>query len=238
MKLWEDARVVRGMRAQLEMRRKRLEGGDAALGWKVGFAAPAMLERLDITGPLVGFLTRNALVRSGESVSLGGWVKPVPEPEIAVHIGRDVSAGADHETANAAIAGISPAIEIVDLTAPPEDPERILSGNIYQRHVVLAGAAPARAGSASDGLTCRIIRRGSEFARTSDPQANTGNWVDIVRHVADVLAAFGERLRSGEIIITGSVVPPLTIEPGEDAIAFEVDPVAGVAVRFFGEFKP
>jgi len=238
MKLWEDARVVRGMRAQLEMRRKRLEGGDAALGWKVGFAAPAMLERLDITGPLVGFLTRNALVRSGESVSLGGWVKPVAEPEIAVHIGRDVSAGADHETANAAIAGISPAIEIVDLTAPPEDPERILSGNIYQRHVVLAGAAPARAGSASDGLTCPVVRRGSEFARTSDPQANTGNWVDIVRHVADVLAAFGERLRSGEIIITGSVVPPLTIEPGEDAIAFEVDPVAGVAVRFFGEFKP
>ena len=132
----------------------------------------------------------------------------------------------------------SPAIEIVDLTAPPEDPERILSGNIYQRHVVLNGGGPARAGSASDGLTCRIIRRASEFARTSDPQANTGEWVGIVRHVADVLAAFGERLRSGEIIITGSVVPPLTIEPGEDAIAFEVNPVGGVRVRFSGFDKP
>ena len=74
-------------------------------------------------------------------------------------------------------------------------------------------------------------------ARTSDPQANTGDWIGIVRHVADVLAAFGERLRSGEIIITGSVVPPLTIEPGEEAIAFEVDPIARVAVRFSGEFK-
>jgi len=102
---------------------------------------------------------------------------------------------------------------------------------------VLDGAGPAPAGSASDGLTCRVIRRGSEFARTSDPQANTGEWVAIVRHVADVLAAFGERLRRGEIIITGSVVPPLTIEPGEDAIAFEVDPIARVAVRFVGEFK-
>jgi 2-keto-4-pentenoate hydratase len=58
-----------------------------------------------------------------------------------------------------------------------------------------------------------------------------------VRHVADVLAAFGERLRSGEIIITGSVVPPLAIEPGEDAIAFEVDPIARVAVRLVGKFK-
>jgi 2-keto-4-pentenoate hydratase len=180
----------------------------------------------------VGFLTRGARVQSGESISLAGWAKPIAEPEIAVHIGRDVAAGADREAAAAAIAGISPAIELVDLTSPPEDPERILAGNIYQRHVVLAGAGPARAGSAADGLTCRIIRRGSESARTSDPQANTGEWVSIVRHVADVLAAFGERLRGGEIIITGSVVPPLAIEAGEEGIAFEVDPIGGVAVRF------
>ena len=60
----------------------------------------------------------------------------------------------------------------------------------------------------------------------------TGEWVGIVRHVADVVAAFGERLRAGEIIITGSVVPPLTIEPDEDAITFEVDPIGRVAVRF------
>ena len=39
------------------------------------------------------------------------------------------------------------------------------------------------------------------------------------------------------IIVGWWYVPPLTIEPGEDAIAFEVDPVASVAVRFFGEFK-
>jgi 2-keto-4-pentenoate hydratase len=236
MKLWEDPRVVRGMRAQLELRRRRLDGGDQPLGWKVGFGAPAMLERLGISGPLVGFLTRGARVRSGESISLTGWTKPVAEPEIAVHIGRDVAAGADREAAAAAIAGISPAIEMVDLTSPPEDPEHILGGNIYQRHVVLAGAGlgsgPARAGAAADGLTCRIIRRGSETARTADPQANTGEWVSIVRHVADLLAAFGERLRAGEIIITGSVVPPLAIEPGEEAIAFEVDPIGGVAVRF------
>src|SRR5262249_33819706 len=122
----------------------------------------------------------------------------------------------------------------VERTAPPEDPERILSGNIYQRHVVLSGAGPARAGGASDGLTCRVIRRASEFARTSDPQANTGKWVDIVRHVADVLAAFGERLRNGEIIITGSVVPPLAIEPDGGAFAWEVERGGGVESLFAG----
>jgi 2-keto-4-pentenoate hydratase len=236
MQLWDDPRVVRGMQAQLEMRRLRLDDGDKPLGWKVGFGAPAMLELLKISGPLVGFLTQNARVQSGGSISFAGWSKPVAEPEIAVHIGHDVPAGADLEAAKAAIAGISPAIEIVDLTAPLQDPERILGDNIYQHHVVLGGSGPARAGAQSDGLTCRIIRHGKEFARTTDPQANTGQWVNIVRHVAEVLAAFGERLRAGEIIITGSVVPPLTIERGETGMAFEVDPIGGVTVRF-SDFK-
>src|SRR4030095_2500954 len=104
-------------------------------------------------------------------------------------------------------------------------PEASPACNTYQRHAVLGGTRPARAGAQSDGLTCRIIRRGAEAARTSDPQANTGPWIGIVQHVADVLAAFRERLRAGEIIITGSVVPPLVVEPDEDKIAFEVDPI-------------
>jgi 2-keto-4-pentenoate hydratase len=147
-------------------------------------------------------------------------------------MGRDVLAGADQATAAAAIAGISPAIELADLDAPPNDPEAILRGNIYQRHVVLDALTPTRPGAAADGLTCRIIRRDSEVARTTDPQANTGQWVDIVRHVADVLAAFGETLRAGEIIITGSVVAPLLVEPDEQEIAFALDPVATLSVRF------
>jgi 2-keto-4-pentenoate hydratase len=231
-KLWEDPRVMRGMRAQLDARRRRLAAGDTPLGWKVGFGAPAMLKQLDISGPLVGFLATNARVQSGASVSLTGWTKPVAEPEIAVHLGRDVAAGSDRESAMAAVAGISPAIELVDVHTPPQDPERILADNIYQRHVVLGSTGPARAGAGSDGLTCRIIRRGAETARTSDPQANTGQWIAIVRHVADLLAAFGETLRAGEIIITGSVVAPLALEPGEDGLAFEVDPIGGVSVRF------
>jgi 2-keto-4-pentenoate hydratase len=232
MKMWEDARIVRGMQAQADMRRRRIDGGDKLIGWKVGFGAPAMLERMQISGPLVGFLTRNARVAPGGSVSLAGWGKPVLEPEIAVHIGRDVFAGADRDTAKAAIAGISPAIELVDVYEPPEDPEKILGHDIYQRHVVIGEGAPARAGPDSGGLTCRVIRRGAEFARTSDPQANTGEWLNIVRHVADMLAAFGGGLKAGEFIITGSVVPPIAIEPGEDEIAFAVDPIGRVSVRF------
>src|SRR5262249_6516357 len=110
MNLRDDPRIVRGMTAQLALRRQRLDAGDKPLGGKVVFGAPAILERFKIGGRLFGFLPQNARVASAGTISLAGWTKPVAEPEVAVHTGRDVPAGADRNTAAAAIAGISPAI--------------------------------------------------------------------------------------------------------------------------------
>jgi 2-keto-4-pentenoate hydratase len=228
----DDPRITRGMQAQLARRRALIEAGDKPLGWKVGFGAPAAMERLRITAPLVGFLMRRALVEPDATVSLAGWAKPVAEPEIAVHLGKDLAGGSDRAAAAAAIAALGPAIELADLDPPPDEVETILAGNIFQRHVVLGPRDAARAGGKVDGVTGIILRRGAEAARTSDPQANTGNLVDIVRHVADVLAACGEKLRAGEVIITGSIVPPLFVEPGEESIAFTLEPIGRVAVRF------
>src|SRR5262245_26751808 len=96
---WDDPRIQRGMTEQLAKRRARIAAGEARLGWKVGFGAPAMMEKFKITAPLVGFLMQRALIPSEGSASLAGWVKPVAEPEIAVHIGRDLPGGADRAAA-------------------------------------------------------------------------------------------------------------------------------------------
>ena len=53
-----------------------------------------------------------------------------------------------------------------------------------------------------------------------------------MRHVADLLAAFGERLSAGDIIIAGSVVPPILVEADETAVAYALDPVGRVSVAF------
>jgi 2-keto-4-pentenoate hydratase len=228
----DDPRIARGMTAQLAKRRARIDAGETPLGWKVGFGAPEAMKNLAITAPLVGFLMRPALVPSGGTASLAGWTKPVAEPEIAVHMGRDLSAGPSDTETKAAIAALGPAIELADLEFPPDDVEAILAGNIYQRHVILGAFDPEYAGGRTDGLLCRVMRRGAEFARADNPQAATGDLVGIVRHVANVLAAFGERMHAGEVIITGSTVPPLFVEPDEDGIAFALDPVGEVSVRF------
>lgn len=219
------------MSAQLSWRRDRLAAGEMPLGWKVGFGAAAAMERLGLTAPLVGFLTDRAVALSGTTLSLTGWTKPMAEPEIAVHIGSDVAGHMDRESAMAAIAGVGPAIELADVDHPPEDVENILAGNIYQRNVILGPCDTSRTGGALEGVLGRVFRNGVEVARTSDPQAMTGNLIDIVIHVADTLAAFGETLRAGQVIITGSIVAPLQVYGG-DEFAFRLDPVAAISVRF------
>lgn len=229
---WEDPRVQRGMQKLLSLRQARLAAGDRAIGWKVAYGPRAVQEKLGISAPLVGFLTQAGVLESGAAISVAGWVKPVAEPEIAVHIGRDLAGGASMEEASGAVAKLGPAIEIIDLQRPPEDPETSLAGNISHRHVVLGPADAGRTGGRTSGLTGRVIRRGVEFARTSDVEALTGSVVGLVRHVADYLASFGERLQAGEVVICGSIVTPIAIEPDERDLVYALDPVGEVAVRF------
>ena len=226
-----DPRIVGGMTAQLTARRQLLDAGHKALGWKLAFGGPAAMERLGTNAPLVGFLTDRALLASGSLVSLANWTKPAAEPEIAVHMGKDLPGGADRSTAIAAIAGLGPAIELADVDHLSDDVEGTLARNIYQRYVVLGAKNARNAGGVLEGLTGCVIRNDTEIAKVTDFQALTGELIDIVRHTANLLAAFGEKLEAGQVIITGSIIPPPCVAPGEELV-FRLEPVDTISVRF------
>jgi 2-keto-4-pentenoate hydratase len=212
--------VERGMRAMLELRAARLAEGDRHLGWKVGFGAPAAMERLGIERPLAGFLTHGGLLPDGARVRIGGWTTPMLEPEIAVHFGEDL-----------AIAGLSAAIELADVHPPPEDPETVLAGNIFHRHVLLG---PVDAGRRdAGGITARLVRDGEEVARTDAPEELIGPLADVIAATAETLEAAGERLRPGDVVITGTVLPPLAVAPGQTVRA-ELGPLGGLTVELTG----
>jgi len=230
----EDPRIARGMTKQLDIRREKLAAGERALGWKVGFGSPAAMERLTIKTPLVGFLLAGGRIDNGGSVSLAGWSKAMVEPEIAVHMGKDLAGGADDATARAAIAALGPSFELIDLDVPPADPEAVLACNIYQRGVVVGEPDTAYAGARLAGLTARIARRGAEVATIASDalETNTGKLLDNVRQVADTLAGFGGTLRAGEIVIIGSLVPPIAVDGPGDEVSFALAPIGQVTVRF------
>src|SRR6185436_357972 len=122
-----DPRIERGMLAQLTERRRRIEDGEASLGWKLGMGVPAAMAKLGTDSPLVGYLLAPALVADGATVPLDGWGNGKLEPEIAVHMAADLAAGATRSEAEAAIAGLGVAIELVDIDPGNSDPEAILA---------------------------------------------------------------------------------------------------------------
>jgi 2-keto-4-pentenoate hydratase len=236
---WDDPRISRGMAVQLRRRRELLDSGHKSLGWKLAFGGPAARERLHTNAPLVGFLTDRAVLPSGSVLPLSGWMKPAAEPEITVHLGKDLPASADRDATKAAIAALSPAIEVADVDHPSDDVEGTLACNIYQRHVIIGRGDPARAGGVLGGLAARILRNGAEIANLTDPQSLqnlTGELIDIVRYTANLLAVFGETLQAGQIIIAGSIIPPIWIEPREE-IVFNLAPVDTISIRFTSTSK-
>jgi 2-keto-4-pentenoate hydratase len=231
---WDDPRVKRGTNAQLADWRKRIAAGDGRLGWKVAFGTPAIMETLKISAPLTGFLLRRNLLPSGGSVSLKGWSKPIAEPEIAVHMGKDLAAGADHAAVADAIGALGSAIELVDpsMTPQPDNLETVLAADIFQRHVVLGEPSKARAGGSVAGLVATIFRNGVESGSTKDPEANTGKLIERVWNVANTLAAFGEKLSAGDVIITGSVLPPVPLSASDQRFSFTLAPLGEVSINF------
>jgi 2-keto-4-pentenoate hydratase len=223
-----DPRIERGLLAQLTGRHQRLQDGESSLGWKLGMGVPAAMERLGTSAPLVGYLLRSGLVEPGGVVDISAWGTPRLEPEIAVHMGADLPGDATRADAEAAVAGLGAAIELVDLDAAESDPEAILAANIFQRHVLLG---PAQAGVAAGDVRARVSVGGSEAAETDDATAATGDLVDLVLHVASLLGAAGETLRAGEVVICGSIVPALEISPGDD-VTVDLEPLGSLQVSF------
>jgi 2-keto-4-pentenoate hydratase len=213
-----DERVVRGMRRQLDLRHVRLTDGARQVGWKVGFGSPPALESLRIDRPLVGFLLDTGMLANGVTVPLEGWRNPMLEAETAVHVD-------DRGT----ITGVSAAIELADVTPPPEDPETILADDIFTRHVVLGPIIPGR--TDSHGVVARILVDGVEVRSTDEVTALVGELASVVRTTAATLADHGERLRAGQFVMTGSVFAPLAVTPGQRVLV-QLPPLGTLSVSF------
>ena len=222
--------LTTGLSGQLELRTDLISRGHRPIGWKAGFGAPAWRERFRIDGPLVGFMTDATLLDDATEVDISGWARPVAEPEIAAYLGSDLVPGSGPAGARAVISAIGPAIELADIDPPPEEVHEILVGNIFHRGVVLGSSDPGRSGADLSALEARVRLDGREHARTDRLEDLTGGVIEVVSHLSDLLAAHGELMRAGDVVICGSVVPPIDLTPGT-VVEFELHPMDQISLR-------
>jgi 2-keto-4-pentenoate hydratase len=215
-----DPRVRAGLERQLEEWRRLTGGGAARLGWKIGFNMARARESLGLKEPVIGHLTSATEIADGGSHSLAGAARPLVEVEVAIELRRDVPADAEVDEALAAIDSLGPALELIDMPEPPDDLEEALAGNVFHRAVVFG---PHRQDAAVGGIEARLEVSGEE--RESAPAEI--DLADTIRLVADLLAACGERLKSGDRIIAGTLTPPVPVSAGDD-VRGELGPLGSV----------
>ena len=228
--VWDDDRVRSGMTKQLAERRRRLDAGERPIGWKVAFGAPQSKDTVGLDGPVVGFLTDRSLLDPGGSCSLTGWTKPALEPEIAVQLRADLAPRSSRADVEAAIGTLRPAIELADVDRPLDDLKAIIADNIFHRRVALGPAFAVSPEAPWPAFRVEVSCNGDVVAKTDDPAALVGDLLDVVGHVADYLAAFGQPLRTDDVVITGSTVPLIWPQPDE-RYDFSLQSVGEVAVR-------
>jgi 2-keto-4-pentenoate hydratase len=204
-----DPKVAGAISAQLEAWHAALDAGAERVGWKIGLNVPEVQERLGLREPVIGHLTSVTQLEPGGAYSAGAAVSLRAEPEVALELGRDVGPEADSNEAREALAGLGPAVELVDVGRPPDGLEAIVAENVFHRAFALGPSRPALpAGPAHAEVTVN----GEERASAEAPD----DFSEVVRLVARLLAAVGERLQAGDRIIAGSLTPPVPVEPGDE----------------------
>jgi 2-keto-4-pentenoate hydratase len=208
-----DDRLDPGMAAQAERRRDAESGGAEQVGWKAGLGTTTWRERFGLTAPLVGFLLDTSRDRPGAHVEVGTWISPYGEAEIAMRVGDDVPGDATPGQALAAVDAIAPAIELIDLDPLPTDPVEALAGNIFHRRWITGTFDSTRAGGDVSGLVGHITVMDETLAPVTELEIATGPAGEVLAEVARIAARHGRGLRAGDIVLLGSVVPPVAIAP-------------------------
>lgn len=190
-------------------------------GWKIAATSAAGQAHIGVDGPLAGRLLAERVVASGAELSLSGNRMRVAEPEFAFRIGRTLPprpAPWTVEEVVAAIESLHVAIEIPDsryadfVTAGAP---QLIADNACAHHFVLGPPAPA---SWRDlDLAAHPTR-----ARVGDAPWRSGSGANVLGDprlaltwLANELSGLGIPLRAGQIVTSGTCLPPLAIAPGD-----------------------
>ena len=152
------------------------------------------------------------------------------EAEVGIVLGRDVLPGTNREDATLAIKAFTPALELVDVARPSSNLEEIVKGNLFHEAVIFGAESPEVGNFSTQEVDARVLRNRAE-ARVGDPSRIPNDIGQLISMIADTLGKFGECLRKGDRIISGSITKPLSVHPGDD-IVVDLGKLGQISIQF------
>jgi 2-oxo-3-hexenedioate decarboxylase len=189
-------------------------------GWKLGVTSPAKQAQVGLTDPVYGFLAARHALDHGAPLRTEELIHPRAEPEIVLVVGRDLAG--PHVTAAevlAATAGVAVGIEILDSRYRDyrfTPPDLVADNTSAGRYLAGAPVPPA-------GIDLRLVgvvfEHNGEVVTTAAGAASLGHPAAAVAWLVRALAAEGEGLRAGEVILSGGLTAAVPVAPGDVVVA-------------------
>jgi 2-keto-4-pentenoate hydratase len=208
------------------------------VGFKLGYTSAAMRQQMNIAAPNYGVLTTDHLITNADGntdnlINMDQLIHPLVEPEIALLVGKEIS-GAGHSACSVlpAVSAVMPALEIVDTryktyTFTLADN---ISDNSSAARVVLG--APKMLSEAGDLRTCGVLLWSKGRCLDSGVGANAmGDPLVALAWLANFLAAKGELIPAGSVVITGGLTKAQPAQAGQSFVA-EFAGLGGVKAYF------
>ena len=197
---------------QLAIIDRRVAQGEQQIGWKVGLTAKPIQDQFGFHEPVFGCILEQ--VPSGAQLQAAELIAPGFEYELCLRMGLPLAGEVTMGQARAAVAGVHPALEIIetrgDLTAQIAV---AMADNAQQKTVVLADAIPLGE-MQLDQVACEVEMNGATVAEGTGA-AVLGNPLHSVIWLAGKLGQFGRGIQAGDIIMTGSFVRQFPLAAGD-----------------------
>ena len=212
---------------------RRVAAGRVIRGRKVGLTSRPMQELLGVSEPDFGVLLDDMFVEDGDEVPLETMLQPRVEAEMAFVIGADLT-GPGVTTSNAltAIAGVLPAIEIVDSRIADWKIRLIdtVADNASSGKLVIGGKL-TKVTDFDLRLAGMVMTRNGAVIDTGAGAAALGNPARCVAWLANKLATFGASLHADDVVLPGAVHRMVPVQPG-DVFRAEFAYLGAVTARF------
>lgn len=225
-----DLTVADGYAIQERVLEERRPDEGAPVGYKIGFTSAAIRDEVGIGEPAFGRILRDTVVTPGP-VAVDDMVAPQVEAEVGFLLGDDLDAGATPPAVLAATEAVVPVIEVVDarvsdwdVRAPEAIADNALSGLVVTGEQV---RDPTSLDLALEGM--RVLKDGTQVATGIGADVLEGP-ANAVAWLADTLAERDAALSAGDLVITGSATPLVSLDPG-DVIEVRFATLGSVTVR-------
>ena len=218
---------------QLALLDRYVAGGARQIGWKVGLTSEAMQRQFRVPEPLFGYLLDGAPHPSGAQLPFSGLIRPGFENELCMTLGADLSGpGVDDAQALRAVAGVRPALEIIETRGDFSGQLALaVTDNIQQRAIVLGPETnPLPAGLDLRTVRVAVSINGEQVAESTGA-AVLGDPIRSVVWLANKLAEYDRGLKAGQLVMTGSLTRQFPIGRG-DRVDARFDPLGSVGASF------